>query len=129
MSGDWLTQLAKRRTEEIAELLDEVKALEKELTAARVARDLMIGLAERCQRQRAAYDKGLSAAWERIDELSAENAQWRARVTLGGIPPVSGAPHWQNVAAPPVPSASDESAPPLRRSDTSSSFRGGESGG
>jgi hypothetical protein len=94
-------------TDERWELIAEVRALEAVCAVSDGQADLFLEVIGRLNAE--------------VHQLRAENAQWRARVTLGGIPPVSGAPHWRNVAAPPVPSASDNSAPPLRRSDTSSS--------
>lgn len=98
-----------RLTEEVVELLDEVRALEAACAVSDGQADLFLEVIGRLNAE--------------VHQLRAENAQWRERVTLGGIPPVSGAPHWQNVAAPPPPSASDISAPPLRRSETSSSHK------
>lgn len=94
-------------TEERQELVDECKDLEEKLSS-------LVSLNQFLVRQ--------------ISELQAELELERSRYTLGGIPPKPNAPHWVNVEAPRVSSADDPSAPPLRRSDTSSSF-GGESGG
>jgi hypothetical protein len=104
------------RTEECFELVAEVRHLEQLLATALSERDLMITAAERCQRQRRTYDKGVTEAWERIDELSTELAAERSRRTTAGVPPGYHAPGaWSNEAIAPPPSATDLNAPPLKR--------------
>ncbi len=99
------------RTVECFELLDELRELEVQLAAVTQYRDKVIVANEQL------------VAENRI--LRVELELERSRYTLGGIPPESNAPVWTNVAAPPVSSASDDTAPPLRRSETSSSYPGG----
>jgi hypothetical protein len=82
------------REDEITELLDEVKAGE-ELASS------LVSLNQFLVRQ--------------IGELQAELELERSRYTLGGTPPGYHEPGaWANRAQPPL-SASDESAPPLKR--------------
>jgi hypothetical protein len=88
------------RTTECFELVDEVKAGEERESALVFLNQFLV---------------------RQIGELQAEVELERSRYTLGGIPPVPNAPYWQNAEAPRVSSADDPAAPPLRRSETSSS--------
>jgi hypothetical protein len=129
---------ATTRTQECHELLAEVKALDVECRyQSAVAR----GLLRTCEKDEAEIERlresnddlhavnemlrdTVSRSSREILRLRAELSGEIARRCLGGTPPPSNAPHWQNEQAPPVPSSVDETAPPLHRSDTSSSFRG-----
>jgi hypothetical protein len=83
-----------RRTDECWELLDEVRAGEERESSLVFLNKFLV---------------------RQISELQAELEQERSRYTLGGVAPSYHAPGaWANRAQPP-PSASDESAPPLKR--------------
>jgi hypothetical protein len=114
--------------EERLELVSEVRALDVE--NAGLKNDLAV--LERGYRYRKSQLDVALANSEylrgQVDKSSGEILRLRAELSgeiarrcLGGTPPPSNAPHWQNEAAPPVPSSVDNSAPPLHRSDTSSS--------
>jgi nitroimidazol reductase NimA-like FMN-containing flavoprotein (pyridoxamine 5'-phosphate oxidase superfamily) len=124
-----MADLVKAREEESHELLAEVKALDAECRYQSV---MARGLLRTCEKDEAELERlresnddlhavnemlrdTVSRSSREILRLRAELSGEIARRTLGGTPPGYHEPGaWANRAQPP-PSASDESAPPLKR--------------